>query len=186
MSYGGKSKGALRRPARFYLLTLVLVLAVAWAHLGSGYPVFHAGIKQQPGWEQFRQQYGVAAFGDDGYFVRAVKNGYNLFFHTERYGGRFTRKTAADPVHSCAGCHTPEDMAFGFVSSDRYDSSLNKRVSFEERVMRCFASVDRLNGFVPTFYDPAIRDLRIFARMVASHLQLGEGQLREGDLRAGQ
>jgi len=40
-------------------------------------------------------------------------------------------------------------------------------------VMRCYAG--RLDGFIPTIYDPAVRDIRIFARMVAHHLQLGEG-----------
>jgi len=39
--------------------------------------------------------------------------------------------------------------------------------------MRCYAT--HLDGFVPTIYDPAVRDIRIFARMVAHHLQLGEG-----------
>ncbi len=161
-----------------YLITVVLVAAVIWAHRSSGYPVFHATVWQEPGWEQFQQRYGVTEFGQDGYFVRAVKNGYNLFYHTERYGWRFTRKTSGDPVHSCAGCHTPEDLAYGFVGSDRYDAALDKRVSFEERLMRCYASPARMNGFVPTLYDPAIRDLRIFARMVAHSLRLGEGYMR--------
>ena len=34
-----------------------------------------------------------------------------------------------------------------------------------------------MNGFVPTLYDPAIRDLRILARMVAHSLELGEGYI---------
>jgi hypothetical protein len=62
------------------------------------------------------------------------------------------------------------------VSSDRFDAALGRRVSFEERVMRCLAG--RLDGFVPTLYDPTLRDLRVFARAVAHHLQLSEGALR--------
>ncbi len=160
------------------LTTLALIVLVVWTHLWSGNPVFHSQVWQEPGWTEFRERYNVDEFGEDGYFVRAVKNGYNLFFYTERYGWRFTRKNQADPVNSCADCHTPEDIAYSFVSSDRYDPALGKRVSFEERLMRCYASPERLNGFVPTLYDPAIRDLRIFARMVAHHLQLNEGSLR--------
>ena len=45
--------------------------------------------------------------------------------------------------------------------------------------MRCYAGP--MDGFVPTFYDPAIRDLRIFARAVAHHLQLSEGALAKGN-----
>ena len=54
----------------------------------------------------------------------------------------------------------------------------DERLSFEENVMRCYAG--HMDGFVPTLYDPAIRDLRILARGVAHHLQLGEGARRGG------
>jgi len=49
-------------------------------------------------------------------------------------------------------------------------------VSFEERVMRCLAGP--LDGYVPTLYDPTVRDLRTLARAVAHHLQLSEGALK--------
>ena len=117
-------------------------------------------------------------FGADGYFTRAVQNGYNLFYFTPAYGRRFTRKTARDAVRSCASCHTAEDLAYGLVNSDRFDVGLGKRVSFEERVMRCYAGP--MDGFVPTLYDPAIRDIRILARAVAHHLQLSEGARKDG------
>ena len=48
-----------------------------------------------------------------------------------------------------------------------------------EAIMRCFA--ERMDGFVPTLYDPTVRDLRILARAVAHHLQLGEGALKSPD-----
>jgi len=64
------------------------------------------------------------------------------------------------------------------VNSDRFDASLGRRISFEERVMRCYAGP--MNGFVPTLYDPAVRDIRILARAVAHHLQLSEGALKHG------
>jgi hypothetical protein len=163
------------------LLKIAPVVAIAvfvlWAHYASGVKVFRSHVSSAPDWNRFRAAYGVDSFGADGYFSRAVQNGYNLFHHTPAYGTRFTRKTAQDAAHSCASCHTVEDLAFGFVNSDRFDPRLRKRVSFEERVMRCYAG--RMDGFVPTLYDPAIRDIRVLARAVANHLQLGEGAHRE-------
>lgn len=151
---------------------------VLWAHFGSGLPVFQSHIAAAPGWEQFRAAYSVQDFGTDGHFVRAAKNGYNVFFYTPTYAWRFTRRTPAHAQNSCGSCHSAEDLAYAFVNSDRFDQALGKRLSFEERVMRCFAG--HLDGFVPTLYDPTVRDLRIFARAVAHHLQLSEGALRPG------
>jgi len=151
---------------------------VLWAHFGSGVKVFRSQVSSAPGWQQFRASYGLDDFGADSYFTRAAQNGYNLFYFTHEHGGRFTRKTTRGAVNSCAGCHTVEDLAYGFVNSDRLDASLGKRMSFEERVMRCYAGP--MNGFVPTLYDPAVRDIRILARAVAHHLQLSEGARKGG------
>jgi hypothetical protein len=163
--------------------TLVIVGAmvafVLWAHLGSGIPVFRSQSVSEPGWDKFRADYKINEnFGDDGQFVRAVQNGYNLTHYTYKYASRFTRKTASDRVNSCASCHTVEDLAYGFVNSDRVDPKLGLRVSFEDRVRRCYAGP--MNGFAPTIYDPAVRDIRLLARAVAHQLQLGEGALRGG------
>lgn len=160
------------------LAAAALIAFVLWAHFGSGLSVFHARATYAPGWDRFRAVYGVDAFGKDSYFVRAVQNGYGLFYFTHETGWRFTRRRAGDAIHSCSGCHTAEDMAYSFVNSDRFDARLGKRVSFEERVMRCYAGP--MEGFVPTLYDPAVRDLRILARAVAHHLQLSEGARRDG------
>lgn len=170
-----------RRLSRFGRagLPLAAVLAfVAWAHWGSGVPVFRPHVGPTPGWQQFRTAYGVDNFGADGYFTRAVQHGYNLFYFTAESGSRFTRRSPHDAVNSCASCHTVEDLAYGFVNSDRFDPKAGKRVSFEEHVMRCYAGP--MNGFVPTLYDPAIRDIRILARAVANHLQLSEGARKGG------
>jgi hypothetical protein len=155
------------------ILAAVVAGFVLWAHLGSHIPVFRSHVSLEPGWEQFRATYRVNEFGEDGYFVRATQNGYNVFYFTPQYAWRFTRKTGTDRINACANCHTPEDMAYSFVNSDRFDVKLGRRVSFEERMMRCFAGP--MDGFVPTLYDPVVRDLRIFARTVAHHLQLSEG-----------
>jgi len=152
---------------------------VLWAHLASGVRVFRSEVSSEPGWERFRAGYRINHFGEDGQFVRAVQNGYNLVYYTHKYASRFTRKTAGDRANSCAACHTAEDLAYGFVNSDRFDPKLGKRVSFEDRVRWCYAG--SMNGFVPTIYDPAVRDIRLFARAVAHHLQLSEGALRRRD-----
>ena len=151
---------------------------VLWAHLGSGVQAFRSGVSSEPGWKKFSVDYGINHFGEDGQFVRAVQNGYNLVFHTYTYASRFTRKKAGDRVNSCAACHTAEDLAYAFVNSDRFDRRLGQRVSFEDRVRMCYAGP--MDGFAPTIYDPAVRDIRLFARAVAHHLQLSEGALRKG------
>lgn len=171
---------AARRASRIVVLRGAVAAAAVvgfalWAHFGSGRPVFSPHGTAERGWNAFRDAYGVDAFGRDGYFVRAVQNGYNLVHHTHRYAWRFTRKGALDHPNACIDCHSAEALAYAFAGGDRFDARLGRRVSFEENVMRCYAG--HLDGFVPTVYDPAVRDIRIFARMVAHHLQLGEGAL---------
>lgn len=153
----------------------VVVGFVLWAHFSSDRPKFSPHGTPESGWEAFRDAYGVDAFGRDGYFVRAIQNGYNLVHHTHKYAWRFTRKGAHDHPNACSDCHSAEAMAYAFAAGDRFDAQLGRRVSFEERVMRCYAT--HLDGFIPTIHEPAVRDIRIFARMVAHHLQLGEGAL---------
>jgi cytochrome c len=157
----------------------VIIGFVLWAHFGSGIPVFRAEVAPESGWAKFRAQYGLNYFGADGQFLRAVQNGYNLFFHTHKYAQRFTRKVAGERLNSCSACHSAEDLAYSFVNSDRFDPRLAKRLSFEDRVRWCYAA--SVDGFVPTIYDPAVRDIRLFARAVAHHLQLSEGALRKED-----
>ncbi len=161
----------------FLLKVLALFFAVVMAHLYSG--------GNQPGkfdpeleadWNKFSKRYGIAHFGRDGYFVRAIRHGHGLVNRTYDFAWRFTRKKKSDTNNSCASCHTPEDLAFAFVKSDRFDKKAGKRLSFEEQVMRCY--VKHLDGFMPTIYDPAIRDIRIYARAVAHHYQLVEGAIR--------
>jgi hypothetical protein len=163
------------RIARVPALAVIIGL-VLWAHFASGIPVFHSEVASEPGWEDFFARYEIKHFGDDGQFVRAVQNGYNLFFHTYKYAPRFTRKSAGDPASSCGTCHSAEDLAYSFVNSDRFDPRIGARVSFEDRIRRCYA--ESVDGFVPTVYDPAVRDIRLLARAVAHHLQLSEGALR--------
>jgi len=167
-------------PTRIKILAMVCLIAgfVLWAQLASGVRVFRSEVASEPGWESFRADYRINHFGEDGQFVRAVQSGYNLVYYTHKYASRFTRKSAGDRANSCSACHTAEDLAYAFVSSDRVDPKLGKRVSFEDRVRWCYAG--SMDGFVPTIYDPAVRDIRLLARAVARHLELGEGALRKG------
>mgnify|MGYP006295863649 CR=1 FL=1 len=174
-----RKSAAAETTARVRTVMLLAAMAafVAWAHSGSGVPIFRSQSVIEPGWEKFRIDYAINKnYGDDGQFVRAVQNGYNLVFYTYKYAPRFTRKTAGDSVNACGSCHTVEDLAYGFVNSDRVDPVLGVRMSFEDRVRYCYAK--SMNGFVPTIYDPAVRDIRLLARAVAHQMQLGEGQLR--------
>lgn len=171
-----RKTSALSPRWKMFAAVVGIVAFVLWAHLGSGRPVFRSAVSPEPGWQKFRADYGIDYFGADGQFVRAVQNGYNLVFHTYKYAPRFTRKTAANRINSCSGCHTADDLAYAFVNSDRYDAKLGRRVSFEERVQLCYAGP--MEGFVPTIYDPAVRDIRLLARAVAHHLQLSEGAVR--------
>ena len=157
-------------------LVAILVFVVLAHVLASTNLPGSADTKLDAEWDTFRQKYRVNRFGNDGYFVRAVRNGHGLFYKTYDYAWRFTRKTAHSKKNNCGSCHTPVDIAYSFVNSDRFDIKLGKRVSFEERVMRCY--VNNLDGFVPTIYDPAIRDIRILARMVAHDLRITEGNLK--------
>jgi hypothetical protein len=175
----GRERRRAARQARLVVVlrgalsAAVIVGFAMWAHFGSDRPVFSPHGKPEAGWEAFREAYGVDTFGRDGYFVRAIQNGYNLVHHTPRYAWRFTRKGALDHPNACIDCHSAEALAYAFVGGDRFDARFGRRMSFEDHVMRCYAT--HLDGFVPTIYDPAVRDIRIFARMVAHHLQLGEG-----------
>jgi hypothetical protein len=161
-----------------WALVASIAAVVLWLHFGSGLPVFHSHVAAEPGWERFRADYRLDSFGHDGQFVRAVQNGYNLVFHTTKYAARFTRRAERDGVNSCSACHTAEDLAYGFVNSDRFDRKLGRRISFEERVQRCYAN--SMEGYIPTIYDPAVRDIRLLARAIAHHLQLTEGAQRKG------
>jgi hypothetical protein len=176
---GSQPVGQAFRPWQTPALIGLITAFVLWAHTLSGVPVFRSEVVSEPGWEKFRENYRITHFGEDGHFVRAVQNGYNLVFHTHRYAPRFTRRLATDKNNACATCHTPDDLAYAFVNSDRVDAKLGKRISFEDRVRRCYAGA--MDGFVPTIYDPAVRDIRLFARAVAHHLELSEGAIQRRD-----
>ena len=113
-------------------------------------------------------------FYKSGYFSDAVKNGYNIFSDTPRYVPRFVGNDL-----SCIDCHSVEEIGYAFVVMDRYNEKHGRRMSFEEQVMRCY--VERLDGYVPPFFDPALQDVKIFARFMSIGLALQEGRLISAD-----
>jgi len=166
------------RPSIIHKLGLLFFFVVASHWLGNKNLPGKSDSDLRKKWKQFALQYRIdEGFGIDGNFVRAGKNGHGLIYKTYDYAWRFTRKTASDKNNNCGSCHTAKAIALSFVNSDRYDPAIKKRTSFEEKVMRCY--VKNMDGFVPTIYDPAIRDIRIFARLVAHHLKLVEGTLAQ-------
>ena len=71
------------------LIFVVLSNILAGANLpGSADP------KLDDQWLEFSQKYSVSGFGNDGYFVRAIRHGHGLFYKTYDFAWRFTRKTA--------------------------------------------------------------------------------------------
>jgi len=157
---------------------ILLVIFVIMAHVFGGDELpGRADPALDAKWMAFSDKHGIDRFGQDGYFGRAIRNGHALVNKTYDYAWRFTRKTAITEDNSCSSCHSPEDLAYAFVNSDRFNIRYGKRVSFEESIMRCYAK--QLDGFVPTIYEPAIRDIRIFSRMVAHDLRLVEGSIKE-------
>ena len=109
-------------------------------------------------------------FGIGGYFSQSVQHGYNLFTNTPKHASRFVGNQK-----SCGQCHTPKQMAYAFVSMDRFNINRGKRLSFETQIRRCY--VKQLEGHMPPFFDPSLQDLKIFARFMSIGYGLQEGSL---------
>jgi cytochrome c len=156
-----------------YSLFTLLVIAIITAHLLSE-DVFMDKMTSvdEEGVALLQTRFKLdKKYRKGGYFTQAVYDGYNKFTNTPVYASRF-----AGNEKSCSDCHTYEDMAYAFIQLDRYDSKRQKRVSFEEQVLRCY--VKELDGHPPTFFEPALQNIKIFARFMATGLALQEGSLR--------
>ncbi len=160
------------------LSTLLIVLLVVWGHFSPEMNSRQDNSAPRLAWEYFTEEFPVKEFGSDGYFVRAIQNGFNIFYFTSQFAPRFTSTSSSGDQKSCSSCHSAKDIGFSFVQSDRFNQQLQKRLSFEESMMRCYVKTDRINGFAPTIFDPAIRDLRIFSRLIGYKYQLSEGYRR--------
>lgn len=113
--------------------------------------------------------------GLDGYYIRAVKRGCNIFSNPQKYAGRFIRADIR-----CKDCHLdlglmPETAPIGqaWVQSDKYDPVTGIILSYELRTMQCF--INSSNGFKPNILDSVIQDLKIYGRYLAFKQDLREG-----------
>ncbi len=171
------------------IVALILVFGAAFLNFKAVSPQDRGlevklEVEMEKEWEKAAQKYQVREVnGADGYYYRAIKGGFLVFHNTSKEASRFTRKTMSSPKNSCASCHTERGLAQSFANSDRVNAKVGRRVSFEESVQRCFLDKDRMDGFMPSWGDPVIRDLRIFARDVARHYELTEGSLTPKEMK---
>ncbi len=160
----------------FLLKVTAISLVVLTVHISSRNTDSHNDDSHHE-FTQLMTPLGLYEIGEDGYYIRAVKNGYDIFRNTPRYAGRFTTKSASDKVNSCSDCHTLKQLSYAWVTSDRYVEKYNRRLMFEEKVMRCYVAEDRMNGYAPSFFDPAIQNIKILSRFMAQGLGLSEGDI---------
>lgn len=113
--------------------------------------------------------------GFDGYYLRAVKRGCNIFSNPQKYASRYVRADIR-----CKDCHLdlgmyPETAPLGqaWVQSDKYDPVTGIILSYELRTMQCF--INSSNGFKPNIMDSVIQDLKIYGRYLAYKQGLREG-----------
>jgi thiosulfate dehydrogenase len=113
--------------------------------------------------------------GFDGYYIRAVKRGCNIFSNPQKHAGRFVRANIR-----CKDCHldlgmAPETAPLGeaWVQSDKYDPVTGIILSYELRTMQCF--INSSNGFKANILDSVIQDLKIYGRYLAFKKGLREG-----------
>jgi thiosulfate dehydrogenase len=113
--------------------------------------------------------------GFDGYYIRAVQRGCNIFSNPQKHAGRFVRANIR-----CKDCHLELGMkgetapiGQGWVQSDKYDPVTGIIVSYELRTMQCF--INSSNGFKPNILDSVIQDLKIYGRYLAFKQGLREG-----------
>jgi thiosulfate dehydrogenase len=113
--------------------------------------------------------------GFDGYYIRAVKRGCNIFSNPQKHAGRFVRANIR-----CKDCHLDLGMRAetaplgqAWVQSDKYDPVTGIILSYELRTMQCF--INSSNGFKPNILDSVIQDLKVYGRYLAFKQGLREG-----------
>ena len=113
--------------------------------------------------------------GLDGYYIRAVKRGCNIFSNPQKHASRYVRANIR-----CKDCHLELGMRAetapigqAWVQSDKYDPVTGIILSYELRTMQCF--INSSNGFKPNILDSVIQDLKIYGRYLAFKQGLREG-----------
>jgi thiosulfate dehydrogenase len=113
--------------------------------------------------------------GFDGYYIRAVKRGCNIFSNPQKHAGRFVRADIR-----CKDCHLDLGMMAeaaplgqAWVQGDKYNPVTGIITSYELRTMQCF--INSGNGFKPNILDSVIQDLKVYGRYLAFKQELREG-----------
>lgn len=158
------------------VVTLAAILVVIVSAHGHSRDRFSAAVVLEPDCaELLNNRLKIAEDGLDGYYLRAVQRGCNIFSNPQRYAGRFVRADIrCKDCHRDLGMH-PETAPMGpaWVQSDKYDPVTGIVLSFELRTMQCF--INSSNGFKPNILDSVIQDLKLYARYLAFKQGLREG-----------
>ena len=166
-----------RLPGLFKSITplLILFIFIISSHL-TAKERFSSEIHMEPDCEDLlMNRLKIQDDGFDGYYIRAVKRGCNIFSNPQKYAGRFVRANIR-----CKDCHLDLGMkketapiGEAWVQSDKYDPVTGIILSYELRTMQCF--INSSNGFKPNILDSVIQDLKVYGRYLAFKQGLKEG-----------
>ncbi len=157
------------------LLLAALFLFIAYKHLTTQ-DKLSAEVVLEPDCEELLiNRLKIQEEGFDGYYIRAVKRGCNIFSNPQKHASRFVRADIR-----CKDCHLDLGMAPetaplgpGWVQSDKYDPVTGIILSYELRTMQCF--INSSNGYKPNILDSVIQDLKLYGRYLAYKQGLKEG-----------
>jgi thiosulfate dehydrogenase len=168
------------RRITFQLLTPILLLTALFAfivitHITTS-DKLSAEVVLEPDCEALlMKRLKIQDDGFDGYYIRAVKRGCNIFSNPQKHASRFVRADIR-----CKDCHldlgmAPETAPLGeaWVQSDKYDPVTGIILSYELRTMQCF--INSSNGFKANILDSVIQDLKVYGRYLAFKKGLREG-----------
>lgn len=164
------------QPGLFTIVALVLIfIFIVSSHL-TAKERFSATIVMEPDCEELlNNKLKIAEDGFDGYYIRAVKRGCNIFSNPQKHARRYVRADIR-----CKDCHLDLGMKAetaplgeAWVQSDKYDPVTGVILSYELRTMQCF--INSSNGFKPNILDSTIQDLKVYGRYLAYKQGLKEG-----------
>lgn len=163
-------------PGLYTILSLLGILAFIIVSHVTAKQQFSAKIVMEPDCKELlTNRLKIQDDGLDGYYIRAVKRGCNIFSNPQKHASRYVRADIR-----CKDCHLelgmkPETAPIGqaWVQSDKYDPVTGIILSYELRTMQCF--INSSNGFKPNILDSTIQDLKIYGRYLAHKQNLREG-----------
>lgn len=167
---------AIWHPTVFTIMVLLAVFIFITVSHVTAKERFSAKIVMEPDCEDLlTNKLKIAEDGLDGYYIRAVKRGCNIFSNPQKHASRYVRANIR-----CKDCHLDlglkaETAPLGeaWVQSDKYDPVTGVILSYELRTMQCF--INSSNGFKPNILDSTIQDLKVYGRYLAFKQGLKEG-----------